>query len=78
LKIATIVQLFLENQKRGICAGDVAMPVVIKAYTTTSGDGSRAILFFSVFWPRFLKRDYCFVFSHAGMLSGAEATFTLS
>jgi len=36
LKIATIVQLFLENQKRGICAGDVAMPVVIKAYSHQS------------------------------------------
>jgi len=30
--MATIVPLFLENQKRGICAGDVAMNVVIKAY----------------------------------------------
>jgi len=36
LKIATIVQLFLENQKRGICAGDVVMPVVIKAYSHQS------------------------------------------
>jgi hypothetical protein len=27
------VQFFLENQKRGICAGDDAMPVVIKAYS---------------------------------------------
>jgi hypothetical protein len=25
-----------------------------------------------------LKRDFGFVFSHAGMLSGAEATFTWS